>query len=258
MKRFLTALVLTPPVVYTILAGNQYLFLAMAGLVAVLCYREFSGIADAQGLEVDGPLPYAAGIVILVVPQLDPVIFLLLALTALALSARAGSLSILLAQAGAMLFGVTYIFGAWRCAVNLRQMNPHWLLFALALNWVGDIAAFYVGSLAGRNKLAPGISPGKTVEGAAASLVASTVFGVVYLGYFLPDVSAVEAIFLTAAASTAGQVGDLCESALKRGAGLKDSGSLLPGHGGWLDRVDSSLFSLPVVYFWLARSAMSL
>jgi len=258
MKRFLTALVLTPPVVYTILAGNQYLFLAIAGLVAVLCYREFSGIADAHGLEIDGPLPYAAGIVILLVPQLDPVIYLLLALSALALSTRTGSLSTVMVQAGAMLFGVTYVFGAWRCAVNLRQINPHWLLFALALNWVGDVAAYYVGSLAGRNKLAPRISPGKTVEGAVASLAASMLFGVAYLGYFLPQVGWLEAMLLSAVASTAGQVGDLCESALKRGAGLKDSGNLLPGHGGWLDRVDSSLFTMPIVYFWLARSSMSL
>ncbi|MBK5294597.1 MAG: phosphatidate cytidylyltransferase [Acidobacteriia bacterium] len=258
MTRILTAAVLIPLVVYVIFGGHQILFLAVTCLVAVLCYREYSDIADTHGLETDSPLAYAAGLVIVIVPHLDPVIFVLLAMAMLVIAIRSGSLTITLMQASAVVMGVAYVFGAWRCAAGLRMINPHWLLYALALNWVGDIAAFYIGSRIGRHKLAPRISPGKSWEGAIASVVFSAVFGVVYLGRFIPEVPLWEAVLLTAAANAVGQLGDLSESALKRGAGLKESGNLLPGHGGWLDRVDSSLFSLPFVYFWLARSSMSL
>jgi phosphatidate cytidylyltransferase len=138
----------------------------------------------------------------------------------------------------------------------LRQIDPHWLLYALALSWIGDMAAFFAGSLFGRHKLAPRISPGKSWEGAIAGLAGSVLFGVLYTGRFLPQIDPLSAIALTAAAAAAGQLGDLCESAIKRGAGVKDSGAILPGHGGWLDRVDSSLFTIPIVYFWASRASM--
>jgi phosphatidate cytidylyltransferase len=144
--------------------------------------------------------------------------------------------------------GVVYIFGAWRCGAMLRSIDPHWLMIALLVSWAGDTAAMYVGKAFGRNKLAPRISPGKTVEGGIASIVGGTLAAVIYAHYLLPS----EPLFLVAAvgavANIAGQLGDLAESAFKRGAGVKDSGTMLPGHGGWLDRVDSSLFSVPAVY----------
>ncbi|MBM3813653.1 MAG: hypothetical protein FJW20_18670 [Acidimicrobiia bacterium] len=258
MKRVLTAALLAPPVVFVIFESHRFLFLAVVGLVAILCFREFAAMADAHGLEIEGPLGYAAGVVLLLLPSVDPVVLVLVAMAAMALSIRSGGLSIAMAQSGAWVLGVIYIFGAWRCAVGLREINPHWLLFALALNWVGDIAAYYVGSLTGKHKLAPRISPGKSWEGSFAGMAASVCFGAIYLGRFLPQVPLFEAVLLTALANAAGQLGDLSESAFKRGAGMKDSGNLLPGHGGWLDRVDSSLFSLPLVYFWLTRSSMSL
>jgi phosphatidate cytidylyltransferase len=122
--------------------------------------------------------------------------------------------------------------------------------FALALSWVGDIAAYYVGKNFGRHKLAPRVSPGKSWEGAVASLAGSMVFGFFYLNYLIPQVAPWQSLLLAGVGNVAGQLGDLAESALKRGAGVKDSGTMLPGHGGWLDRVDSTLFAVPVVY-WL-------
>jgi phosphatidate cytidylyltransferase len=92
------------------------------------------------------------------------------------------------------------------------------------------------------------VSPKKSWEGAAGSVAGSIVFGVIYLGYFQPQVALWKIALIAAAANMAGQLGDLAESAMKRGAGVKDSGHILPGHGGLLDRVDSSLFALPVVY----------
>ena len=174
---------------------------------------------------------------------------MLVAILAMALALRSRDLTDFLPGAAALVLGVLYVFGTLRCAIELRAIQAYWLFFALSLNWVGDIAALYIGKLVGRHKLAPHVSPAKTWEGSAASVAASVIYGAIYLPRLLPAAPLVEALGLTAVANIAGQFGDLCESALKRGAGVKDSGTLLPGHGGWLDRIDSSLFALPVVYF---------
>lgn len=144
--------------------------------------------------------------------------------------------------------GVMYIGGAWLCAYALRAMNPHWLLFAFLLCWAGDTAAFYVGKNFGRHKLAPIVSPGKTWEGAVGSVVGGVLAGAIYARYLIPAAPLTTVLIVAAIGNIAGQIGDLLESAYKRWGGVKDSGSSLPGHGGWLDRIDSSLLSVPVVY----------
>jgi phosphatidate cytidylyltransferase len=164
---------------------------------------------------------------------------------------RSEDLAEVLPRAAAMLLGVVYVFGPWKCAILLREISPYWLLFALAINWVGDASAFYAGKNIGMHKLAPRISPGKSWEGALASVIAAVAFGVFYLRHFWPEMSVFAAVAVSALANAAGQLGDLAESALKRGAGVKDSGTILPGHGGMLDRVDSTLFTMPVVYVYL-------
>jgi phosphatidate cytidylyltransferase len=148
--------------------------------------------------------------------------------------------------------GVIYIGGAWLCAFELRAINPHWLLFAFALCWVGDSAALYIGKNFGRHKLAPTISPAKTWEGAIASVVGGVLIGVLYMRYFVPAAPLTTVLMAAVAGNIAGQFGDLIESAYKRWGGVKDSGSSLPGHGGWLDRIDSSLLSIPIVYALVA------
>jgi phosphatidate cytidylyltransferase len=153
--------------------------------------------------------------------------------------------------AGTTALGVLYIFGAWRCAIDLHASGVHWLLFALAVNWVGDIAAFYCGRKFGKHKLAPRVSPAKSWEGAIASLAAAVLFGYGFFVYFTPAIALPHMLALSMLANAAGQIGDLAESAIKRGAGVKDSSTLLPGHGGFLDRLDSSLFTMPVVYYYL-------
>jgi phosphatidate cytidylyltransferase len=144
--------------------------------------------------------------------------------------------------------GAIYIGGAWLCAFRLRMVNPHWLLFAFLLCWAGDTAAYYVGKNFGRHKLAPKISPGKTWEGAVASVAGGVLAGAIYAHYLIPAAPTGWVLAAGAAGNIAGQIGDLVESAYKRWGGVKDSGSSLPGHGGWLDRIDSSLLSVPMVY----------
>lgn len=256
MKRLLTALLLIPTVLYVVYLGPPWLLFGVTALVALICYSEYAGIAAGYGIAKPGPLGYGAGLLVLAMrPQDASLAFTLLALVALLLALRR-DIAKTLANAAFLLFGIVYIFGSWKFAILLGAESRHWLAYGLVLNWVGDACAYYVGKGLGRHGLAPNISPMKTWEGAVASLVGSVIFGIVYLNRALPVVSLLEAALLSVAVNIAGQAGDLAESALKRGAGVKDSSSLLPGHGGLLDRVDSSLFALPVVYLKLYLSAM--
>ena len=252
MKRVLTSLILIPLVLYVVILGRPWMVFAAVTLAAMLCYREYCGIAAGYGVARLGPVGYAAGLGVLALSQGGSIFLTVVALAGISLAMRSRDLAEVLPRASAMLLGVVYIFGTWKCAILLRDASPYWLLFALAINWVGDISAYYVGKNLGVHKLAREISPGKSWEGSIASIVVSIAFGVVYLHRFSPPMPAIQAIALSALANVAGQLGDLAESALKRGAGVKDSGSLLPGHGGLLDRVDSALFTMPLVYVYLS------
>jgi phosphatidate cytidylyltransferase len=251
MKRVLTSLILIPLVLWLVILGPVWLVFAAATLCAMLCYREYCGIAAGFGVTELGPVGFAAGLGVLALNDGGSIFLTVLALTGIALAMRSDDLAEVLPRASAMLLGVLYVFGPWKCAILLRDTSPYWLLFALVINWVGDASAYYVGKNIGKHKLAPRISPGKSWEGAVASVIAAIAFGVFYLRHFWPEMSVWEAAALSALANAAGQLGDLAESALKRGAGVKDSGTLLPGHGGILDRVDSTLFTMPVVYVYL-------
>jgi phosphatidate cytidylyltransferase len=248
MTRILTALLLVPSVVWAVLGAPAWVLPATAALVGLAAYHEFDGIAAAQGIAKTGWAGMVAGLAILLVPEPMFPVAMVAVLLLMSLQLAAADLAKALPSAAVGTLGVFYIFGAWRCALLLRDVNPHWLMIALLVSWVGDTAAMYAGKAWGRRKLAPRISPGKTWAGAIASAIAGTLGAVAYAHYLIPDAPVVQALVVGLLANIAGQVGDLCESAFKRGAGVKDSGTTLPGHGGWLDRIDSSLFSIPVVY----------
>lgn len=154
------------------------------------------------------------------------------------------------------------IFVAWPFSYLVRMdgrlpEGPVLVLFALGVVWAGDTLAYFTGKSIGRIKMAPALSPGKTWEGAAGNIVGSLI-----VGYFFArwQNGSMTAWLVTAAlANIAGQAGDLIESAYKRGAGVKDSGAMLPGHGGMLDRIDSLIFAAPVVWLaagWLLQGRM--
>jgi phosphatidate cytidylyltransferase len=249
MSRVLTALVLFPIAVYGTFFAPPPVFVGIVAIVALLCFHEFAGIVAGHGIERPGWLAYAAGLLVL----LNPAPFVLAGVALLATALRATELPRVLPAAAAAVFGLVYVFGGWRSAIDLRALSANWLFFALAINFVGDIAAYYTGRAFGRHKLAPAISPAKSWEGSAGSMAAAVAFGILWRPQLGSEVPLAEAIGLAMAGNIAGQLGDLAESAMKRGAGVKDSGSLLPGHGGFLDRLDSSLFSMPVVY-WLHQA----
>jgi phosphatidate cytidylyltransferase len=151
---------------------------------------------------------------------------------------------------GILGFGIPYFALPIASSHLLKEMDP-WLVFLLlAIVWLGDTAAYYVGSRFGRRKLAPVVSPKKTWEGAAACLVTALVATALWSAWRLGRMDW-GLLAVAAVTSVAAQVGDLVESMIKRGAGVKDSGHVLPGHGGVLDRLDALLFAAPVLLIGL-------
>jgi len=136
----------------------------------------------------------------------------------------------------------------------LREFSPRAVLFLFLIVWGCDSFAYYVGKNLGRRKLAPVVSPKKTWEGSIGGLLGATAIGAAAgTWWVMPEFGPVRGAFAGALASSAGQVGDLVESLWKRGAGVKDSGVFLPGHGGFYDRIDSLLFAAPVLAAFVAR-----
>lgn len=248
MKRVVTAIALIAVAVYLIWFAASWGFKIGAICFGLLCYWEYSGLVAAHGIRRPGVFGILAGLLILLYPQEILLAVTLLVMFALVCALRYSNLREILPSVACELVGSFYTFAPWRFSIDLRAASIHLLFFALALNWIGDTAAYYAGRMFGRHKLAPVVSPKKTWEGAVASVAASVTFGLLYLGYFVPQIPRWEIAAMAILGNIAGQFGDLAESAIKRGAGLKDSGNLLPGHGGMLDRVDSSLFALPAVY----------
>ena len=148
--------------------------------------------------------------------------------------------------------GIVYIPLLLSFLVSIRR-GPDgmiWIFLLLAIIFAGDISAFYVGSYLGRHKLNPAISPGKTIEGAIGGLAGNLLVGSIGKFFFLPALSWGPAVLFFLAVGLSGQVGDLFESEFKRSSKIKDSGGILPGHGGVLDRIDALLFASPVAYLF--------
>jgi phosphatidate cytidylyltransferase len=254
MKRVLTAILLVPIAIYSIVFAPWFVFAGVVALFASLSFYEYAKITGAFF-----PLGLAAGLIVLLAPVPSiPIVLFLTALAALCLPLAASDLNRAVGQAGMLVLGVLYVFGSWKTGMLLHDIDTpgaahlaagrYWMLFGLMVNWMGDTGAYYIGRRWGRHKLAPVVSPGKSWEGAVGSAAVSIVFGVIFLTRAIPGVSIAVAGVLALLTNAAGQLGDLAESAIKRSAGVKDSGSMLPGHGGMLDRLDSTLFTLPVLW----------
>jgi phosphatidate cytidylyltransferase len=249
MSRVVTGILLALFGWYIVIFSPPLLFRITALAVGFGCYWEYVGLAAAHNIAKPNVWGYLAGALLIFTTGSVSVLGLsLLLITSLSFSLRFENLGTILPRITSEFAGALYTFLPWHFAELLRLRSVHWLFFALALNWFGDSAAYYVGRAFGRHRLAPIVSPKKSWEGAAGAVCGSVAFGLLYMGYFQPNVVAWKIILIAIAGNVAGQLGDLAESAIKRGAGVKDSGALLPGHGGVLDRLDSSLFALPVVY----------
>jgi phosphatidate cytidylyltransferase len=168
---------------------------------------------------------------------------------------RVRDIALAVPAAAGTLLGAAYLGGLGGCMAALRVLEPveegAWrLVLLLAVVMSADTAAFFVGSALGRRKLAPALSPGKTVEGLLGGLIGGVIGALAVRWAGLRALPVAHAIGLGLGAAALGTLGDLAESLLKRWAGVKDSGSLFPGHGGMLDRLDSLLFAAPILYYY--------
>lgn len=150
--------------------------------------------------------------------------------------------------------GVFYVGFTLGTLVATRSLpaGEFLVFFVVLITWAADTGAYYAGTLYGKHLLAPSISPKKTIEGAFGGLVLAMVASLLAHAWFLPQLSLLETVVLAVLLTGSGLLGDLCESAIKRRGGVKDSGSILPGHGGMLDRLDSLLFTAPTFYYYVA------
>jgi len=276
VKRELAAAVAIPIVLAILFFAPALVFNLLVAAVALAALWEFYRIAERTGHPAAKTIGIAAGAGALVVGALSPstvrleagslrvltirseanwlVFFVTLALLA-AVAPLFSRLepSVALGSAGATVFGVTLIALPALSLCSLRQYSPRAVLFLLLIVWSCDSFAYYTGKNFGRRKLAPVISPNKTWEGTIGGLVGATLVGAIGgTWWLLPELGSVRGALAGALASTAGQIGDLVESMWKRGAGVKDSGVFLPGHGGFYDRIDSLLFAGPVLAAFVA------
>jgi len=292
LKRILTAVLLIPIVLVLVLRAPVPALALVAALVALLAIQELLKLSEAYRIRpFHWPTYIFVGLFFLFLavnpghdtPLLSTAVFAGFAGFAaaiapcvfLAIGMRRFDLSTAFPAAMISAFAFAYVALPLGLLVQMRDQvsGAFWLLYLLLLVWAGDIFAYFVGRTLGRHLMSPRVSPRKTWEGALASLIASLVVGMLLYQYALPLSSVLlnlhlidrkdglfalekpplwPTLLLSAAVNVAAQLGDLVESLIKRGAGVKDSGTLLPGHGGMLDRIDALLFAAPVLWYYAA------
>jgi phosphatidate cytidylyltransferase len=156
-------------------------------------------------------------------------------------------------DAASTFLGVFYVamLFAYQVGIRTGEDGKQWLVFLYFIIWASDIGAYSIGIPFGKHRLYEKVSPKKSLEGLLGSLVASAAMALLCRSWFMPRIGAGEAISIALTLAVVGTVGDLVESLFKRAAGVKDSGTIIPGHGGVLDRMDSMLFAAPVLYYYL-------
>ena len=263
--RIYVALVWVPLLLLISYVGG-ILLLVFVLAATYLGLLEFSRLAESRGLRAN--LPYTtilgAALILSVYFRAYEFLFFLLALATIVLCLThlyRGEISDLFPNLGVNLFGLLYIAGLFSYFVAVRNISNMegwrypsggaWLIFTLAVIWIDDTFAYFVGKWWGKRPLSSKVSPNKTVEGAIAGAVGALLGGLLARSLFLGTVSSIHIVLLSLLVFAAGLFGDLVESLLKRACYLKDTSEIIPGHGGVLDRFDSLLFALPVVYYYL-------
>ena len=267
MKRILTAVVLVPLVLALVFLGRSWMITLCTAALAALAAWEFMGLAEQGGIK-----PPRIAVVVAIAalfvgnfnyPDLTADLFGILSLGLLIFCVFSSALEMVMADAAISIFCLFYTGLTLLALPALRDEanGPSLVAFLLCVVWAGDTVALYVGRAVVRHKLAPRLSPNKPWEGAICSVAGSllAVGGLLALEHLLAvrfdsaKLSYPDDIWywlvLAVVVNVAAQVGDLAESALKRAVGVKDSGTLLPGHGGVLDRIDALLIAAPVLWY---------
>ena len=275
LQRVLTAIILIPLVVWGVLAAEHWLFAVIVAAVMLLCAWEWARLSGLKTLALQILYVFLCGLLIAALwffsADAVPRYLILIAAgiwlgMAFALfSWRHKVLHKAPFQPFILLLGLLLLTAAWQALVSLHKLpdiGPKLTLGLLILIWIADSAAYFTGKAFGRRKLAPVLSPGKTLEGMAGALLAAALWGVLMFVWLLPESASstlhlsVVALLLSLLTAVVSVAGDLFESLVKRRADMKDSGHLLPGHGGIWDRIDSLIASAPVFFAGLVLSGL--
>jgi phosphatidate cytidylyltransferase len=258
IKRWLSGIIAVPILFAVIFYGSEAVFAAFIIIIifgAVIEYNRMvfnSGFVWERGqsliLAVLIPLAIFSGDVRFVLAVITFSVLVSFAIFILRL--RSTSFDVI--PVSKLVLGFMYIPFMLSHFILLRASGDGivWIFFILVLAFSGDIAAFYVGRSIGKRKLCPAISPGKTVEGVIGLVIGSVIGCILFRYFFYPTLSMIHAVILGFFGGLIGQIGDLCESAIKRSSGVKDSGTFILGHGGLLDRLDCLIFIAPFVYYY--------
>ena len=260
-KRWLSGLVMAPGLILFILYAPSWLFFLFILFLIFIGLQEFYRLSQREvssgqktmavllafllafSLYCPDPRGFPAGLIFVVLFTFIRALF------------QKEELPLRVEQVSRHLLGLLYIAFLLGHFILLRRLDQGkmWILFTLVSVYFGDTTAFYVGRGWGKRKMAPLLSPNKTMEGGLGAVIGSMAGALFFRGFFFPELSFIAAGLLGAGIGAIGQLGDLFESLLKRSANVKDSGALIPGHGGLLDRIDSVLFAAPLVYYsaWL-------
>jgi len=269
LKRELAAAIAIPIVIAVLFLGPPIAFEVLVAAVSLAALYEFLRLAEKTGHRVSKTVAVGGGAAVYLAwpafwgqgGMTDRRGLTVAVVLCLAVAARASVAPLFsgvepenaLASASSTLYGVFGIALPSTALCALRAFSPRAVLFLFLIVWGCDSFAYYTGRSLGRRKLAPVVSPKKTWEGTIGGLVGATVIGAAAGAWsVLPELGPARGALAGALASTAGQIGDLVESLWKRGAGVKDSGVFLPGHGGFYDRIDSLLYAAPVLALVLA------
>lgn len=258
LKRILSGVVALPIFFAVIYWGHPFWFFLLAVLAILIGTYEYFTMASHIGAE---GFPRSG----LVLSFLLTVCFyfqgqfisewLILSLIVISAAWMVSETNIKLAvdQMAYTLWGVIFVAGTLGHFILIRQMEngSFYLLYVFMVVWIGDIASFYGGQRFGKRQLSPVISPKKTVEGAFLGILGSLLAGLAAQSWFLSNILLSHCLIMAFFCGIIGQFGDLTESILKRNAGIKDSGDLIPGHGGILDRVDGLIFAGPFFYYYV-------
>ena len=248
-----------PPIIFLIAVGPPAVLHLMVLLATFLGLREYYHLALPHSKWFERAVGIGLGLILSLLlssggmKEISPFLVVLLLVLAVFFMANSQDLSSTISKMGIALFGILFI-GFLLAYVSLVRNMPQgrgWVLFLIITVWAGDIFALISGSFLGRHKLYPRISPNKTFEGLAGAIVGSIIVALVFSWFFIPNLGTGPCVLFAIGLAIFGQLGDFTESMLKRSAQVKDSGTLFPGHGGMLDRLDSFLFSAPFLHYSL-------
>ncbi len=277
--RILVSIIAVPFLIYIVLRGDISLFFLTAGVIGTAVYEFYKMLENKKvkaykktGMAAAVLIPLLYYILTVYKKPSDGIVTMITVLTVLYLMTRHvlfGEIKEAMVKIGFTIFGVLYISMLFTHVLHLRYITDKsivlnfmglfsinaeegrlWIFTTFLMVWASDTAAYFIGSNFGKHKLIPRVSPKKSVEGAVAGFLAPVIIMLIAKLMYFKDLSIIHCIMMGILAGIFGQIGDLAESLLKRECEVKDSGKILLGHGGALDRFDSLLFVIPLIYYY--------